>query len=256
MNKCHSNTHTKSEISMSYYDEDLAYVHHTGFGGFARGIAPAIIECLNKSAPKNKLVVDLGCGSGILARALLKANYSVLGIDISPAMLDIARKQAPAASFVCESVFKIDIPNCYAVLAVGECLNYLFDEDNNADALVRLFQKIYESLEEGGWFIFDVIEPGQVKSGAAERTFMEGEDWLVLAEKSEDPETAILTRRIITLRQIGESYRRSEETHVVQLYNGQQLRSMLQEAGFEVELTRQYGSYRLRDNQAVIVARK
>ncbi len=241
---------------MKYYDEDLAYVHHTGFGGFARGVAPAIIEWLKKSFSENKLVVDLGCGSGILARELLQANYPVLGIDISPAMLDIAHKEAPDARFVCESVFKTDIPNCYAVLAAGECLNYLFDEDNNPKALAELFKRVYAALEKGGWFIFDVIEPGQVTSGAPERTFMEGEDWLVMAEKSEDPETSILTRRIITLRQVGESYRRSDETHVVQLYDGHQLRSMLQKAGFEVELSRRYGNYQLRNNQAVIVARK
>lgn len=241
---------------MKYYDEDLAYIHDVGFGGFALGIAPSIIEWLNENVAENKLVVDLGCGSGLLAKELLSANYSVLGIDISPAMIDLAREKAAGASFQIDSVFKVEIPTCYAVVAVGECLNYLFDEDNNPNELAVLFKRIYAALEKGGWFIFDVIEPGQVKTGSAERTFMEGEDWLVMAEKSEDPETAILTRRIITLRQVGESYRRSDETHVVQLYGGQQLQNMLQQAGFQVELSRQYGNYRLRDNQAVIVARK
>jgi hypothetical protein len=48
--------------------------------------------------------------------------------------------------------------------------------------------------------------------------FTEGEDWIVLVEKEEDRERSTLVRRIVTLRKIGEHYRRDEEVHHLQLY--------------------------------------
>jgi 2-polyprenyl-3-methyl-5-hydroxy-6-metoxy-1,4-benzoquinol methylase len=36
-------------------------------------------------------VLELGCGSGRLAQALVDAGYAVLGMDASPAMVDLAR---------------------------------------------------------------------------------------------------------------------------------------------------------------------
>nr|WP_228060591.1 MULTISPECIES: class I SAM-dependent methyltransferase [unclassified Coleofasciculus] len=61
----------------------------------------------------------------------IKADYQVLGIDISESMIAIARKRVPDAEFKVESLFKVDIPPCKAVISVGECLNYLFDPQSD-----------------------------------------------------------------------------------------------------------------------------
>ena len=44
-------------------------------------------------------VVDLGCGNGSLTDRLQSLGYQVMGIDASPAMLEIARKEYPNISF-------------------------------------------------------------------------------------------------------------------------------------------------------------
>lgn len=41
-----------------------------------------------------KLVVDVGCGGGILSEAMARSGARVLGIDLSPACLDVARLHA------------------------------------------------------------------------------------------------------------------------------------------------------------------
>ena len=47
------------------------------------------------------------------------------------------------------------MPPCNAVTSIGECLNYVFDADNDRQNLVQFFRRIYHALTEGGVFIFD-----------------------------------------------------------------------------------------------------
>src|SRR5581483_11770225 len=85
------------------YREDVAYIHDVGFGHYAKDAAPGLLEMLRQRGLVRGLVVDLGCGSGIWARALGDAGYEVLGVDQSEALLAIARKRAPNAAFRHES---------------------------------------------------------------------------------------------------------------------------------------------------------
>jgi SAM-dependent methyltransferase len=81
------------------YEADLAYIHDVGFGGFSRAAAPWILRQLHEAAMDRGRVVDLGCGPGVLTRALSSTGYEVTGIDVSPRMLEIARRIAPRATF-------------------------------------------------------------------------------------------------------------------------------------------------------------
>jgi SAM-dependent methyltransferase len=109
--------------------------------------------------------VDLGCGSGLWAEELARARYRVLGIDISEAMIEIARRRVSDAEFRVGSLFEAEIPPCVAVTSLGEVLNYLFDPNNDGQRLVGLFRCVYSALAPGGVFVFDVAEPGQVARG-------------------------------------------------------------------------------------------
>ena len=85
--------------SIEAYKADLAYIHDVGFGDFAKNSAPGLLEILRQNGIKTGLVVDLGCGSGLWARELSDSGYGVLGVDISPAMIAIARKRVPEGEF-------------------------------------------------------------------------------------------------------------------------------------------------------------
>ncbi len=239
-----------------WYKEDLAFIHDVGHGDFALKSAPGILEILDRSGIREGLVVDLGCGSGLWARELAKAHYQVLGIDISEAMISIARGRVPEAEFRVGSLFRADIPRCSAVTSLNECLNYLFDPQHDGQALAKLFRRVYDALIPGGVFIFDIAEPGQVKRGAAARGFSEGEDWAVLSEKEEDRERQTLTRWITSFRKVGRYYRRDDEAHQLRLYKAKEIASELRRAGFRVRTVRGYGRYRLPKARAAFIARK
>ena len=236
-----------------YYKEDLAFIHDVGFAEWALKSAPGILDILKQNGIREGLVVDLGCGSGLLAQALTRERYNVLGIDISEAMIAIARKRVPSAEFRVDSLFAADLPACNAVTSVSECLNYLFDSNNHD--FTQFFARVYSALIPGGVFVFDLAGPGQLKPGTTTRDFTEGDDWIVLVEKHEDP-GGVLTRRITSFRKVGNNYRRAAEVHRQRLFRFADIAKALRRAGFRVRTKRKYGQYRLPPAHAVFIARK
>ena len=190
------------------------------------------------------------------ARELIDAGYRVLGIDISEAMIELARRKAPEADFEVGSLFEVEIPPCAAVTAVSEVLNYLFDPENEDLGLGCLFPRVHDALLPGGVFVFDVLGPGQVPPGDRTRGFGVGEDWAVLSELEEDVERGTMERRIVSFRKVGEHYRRDEEVHRVRLYDPSGLSAELEQVGFRVRTMRSYGDLPLSEGHAAFVARK
>src|SRR5438132_2099798 len=141
-----------------YYQDDLAFIHDAGYGDFAREAAPGLLDIFAGCGIRDGLVVDLGCGSGLWAEQLIKRGYEVLGIDISDAMIRLARQRAPQAEFRGSSLFQADIPTCRAVTSLGECISYLFDTTTDNRKLKQLFRRVYAALAPGGVFVFDVME--------------------------------------------------------------------------------------------------
>jgi 2-polyprenyl-3-methyl-5-hydroxy-6-metoxy-1,4-benzoquinol methylase len=67
---------------MNHYGSDLAFIHDDGFGQFAAGGAQELLEELSRIGISAGTVLDIGCGSGITARLLTDAGYSVVGVDL------------------------------------------------------------------------------------------------------------------------------------------------------------------------------
>jgi SAM-dependent methyltransferase len=187
------------------------------------------------------LVVDLGCGSGIWARHLHDHGYEVFGVDQSKAMIQLARKSVPAAKFKIGSLFQTKLPACHAVTSMGECISYLFDRNLKRDSLFKLFRNIYEALQPGGIFIFDVMESLPYELKYPKRFYLTGKDWVILFEAKCNRKKGILTRHQVTFRKIGSHYRRSEEVHHVRVLNRSLIRRDLERAGFRVRYLQSYG---------------
>jgi SAM-dependent methyltransferase len=231
-----------SENDVKAYERDLAYIHDAGFRGFAESAAPFLISHLCGHNRSRGLIVELGCGSGIQTAAMTGAGYEVLGFDISPAMIELAKQQAPKGDFRVASFLDVQIPPCMVVTAVGEIFNYLFDERNSPAQLQKVFRRAYAALESGGWFLFDVALVGRIPEGIR-RTYAEGADWACLYEGREDASKKSLTRQITTFRREGDLYQRHSETHRLRLYEREPLRESLRKIGFRVRTLRGYGEF-------------
>lgn len=224
------------------YRTDLAYIHHAGFSEFAEAAASGVLELLWRHGIREGLVVDAGCGSGILARELTRAGFDVLGIDASPAMIELARETAPRARFAVMSLDDAELPPCDAIVAMGEVLNY--------GDLRAFLPRASAALRPGGLLVFDIAERNAYPAYDEHRSG--GDDWSVIAVKESDGTR--LTRRVLTFRQVGGETRRDEEVHTLELYDRAEVLSLL--GAFRVQVRRSYGSRRLPKGHAVYVAKR
>jgi SAM-dependent methyltransferase len=203
-------------VADGLYGADLALIHDAGFGDFARAAAPGVLRRL----PPGAFVVELGCGSGILTEALVAAGHEVLGVDVSPAMLELASRRVPHARFELGSLHHFFMPECDAIVAVGEVVSY--GEHN----LGQTFRRWAEALRPGGLALFDAATTDR----QARSSWRSGEGWTIAMEASR--EGRLLTRRIETSRRIqGGGWRRDAELHVLRLHSSDELLALLSEAG-------------------------
>src|ERR1700729_607658 len=148
------------------YRHDLATVHHRGFAGHAAACAPGIVEILAPVRARRGLVLELGCGTGLLTRELLAAGHRVIATDASPAMLDIARDLiGDAAQDVRQLTLPDDpLPRADAIVAVGHPVSYLPD----AAAIDRAIIAMAGALRPRGLLAFDVCDLawGEARRGA------------------------------------------------------------------------------------------
>jgi SAM-dependent methyltransferase len=238
-----------------FYQEDLAYVHHVGFTEFAAQAGNEILKIYSGTGLTSGTVADLGCGSGIWAKQLLEAGFEVIGADISLEMLKIARQTAVQANFENTSAFDIELPPCVSVTALGEVLGYGSPGLPEMPKLKQLFHNVAKSLPAGGQFLFDVI----VKSSGEPMNYQswkKGKDWAVLTATEEQHDGDSLIREITVFRHVEGSYRRSEESHLVKIYETEELRELLSEAGFDVTVSSQYGNYQLAPRRIAFAAQR
>jgi malonyl-CoA O-methyltransferase len=107
---------------------------------------------VNTRSPQSGFVLDLGCGTGYFSRALQNrfVNSTVIGVDLSPGMLSVAKQKlmgfgvggdAEKLPFASESIDVI-----YSNFSMQWC----FD-------LAGLFNELYRVLKPGGELIFTTL---------------------------------------------------------------------------------------------------
>ncbi len=238
-----------------FYNEDLAYVHHIGFGDFSRKAGSALLKIFQSSQISSGLVIDLGCGSGIWSKKLTDSGYRTMGIDFSKSMIELARKTAPKAQFQTSSIHEAELQKCSAVTALGEGFNYIVGDVSPLSKLEKILEKIAEHLIHGGVLAFDVIVQDEQDS-LQQRSWRKGDDWAVLVETTEQKTQNELTREITIFREINGCYRRSFEKHRIHVFDSAKIVRLLEKNNFDVTVSRNYGEFELAPRRLAFIATK
>jgi len=238
--------------SRTYYEEDLAWVHQAGFGDLAERSAPGVLALLERSGiSPGASVLDVGCGGGQLARALVNAGYRVLGLDASPAMVELARSHAPGARFEVGSLpggAPGGLPVSDAVVSTGHVLNYLAATADIAAAL----RTMAAAVRPGGVLALDLMTEafarGRTGPGGPVRI---EDDWAIVVRDSR-PGPRQLRRRITVFRRVGDAWRRHDEEHENLTFEVAEALSILEASGISAEERASFGDAPGLDGLAVI----
>ena len=218
-----------------FYGAEQAEIHHTSFGDLAADAAKLVVERLHGAGLTSGRVTDLGCGSGILAAALIEAGYAVDGVDLSAAMIDLASATAPAGEFSVGSVHDAAIRPSVAVTATGEVLNYAVDPRAGLEALTAVADRAFQALARGGVFAFDISTPGRNLGADVRHVFHDRDTWLLGMHATESDHR--LDRRIVILNRAADGrYRRVDEEYYLVLYDVDAVTAVLESIGFAVEV--------------------
>lgn len=236
----------------SYYRKHLAYIHNTHYRDMARHAAQEIL--VHSNIFELKRVIDLGCGSGILASVLSHHGMEVVGVDISSDLLEIAKEQSPRSTFINASIFDFRFDFCDIVCAVGEPFNYLFDEKAGYQSFTDIIRKVYHYLNPSGFFIFDILTD-EVDSGNKVR-MMEQEDHTMFIEIDVDNEKTLLTRKMTFFIKNKNCYLKDSEVHQQLLFNIDQIEEILNKTGFRFERLQSYNKHKFREGHYGFLCRK
>lgn len=116
----------------------------------------------NSVEKKNAKLLDVGCGPGNITKYLVsvRPDFDILGIDIAPNMIELAKANNPTANFAVMDSRKIDETDLkYDGIICGFCLPYLSQTDCR-----KLIADSYKLLNENGLLYLSFVEGEPSKS--------------------------------------------------------------------------------------------
>jgi len=237
-----------------YYRRDLALIHHKGFGFHADACAPGILELLAPVRARDGLVLELGCGSGLLTRYLVDARHRVVATDASPAMLELAREELGDRVELRPLAFPDDpVPEADAIVGVGHALNYVDSVEDVEASLVA----IARALRPGGVLAFDLCDLrwGEVRRDQRPIGWV-GEDWaLVTVSSVPAPDRYVREMATFTRNDDG-SWRRDDERHDNVLLETSSVPALLADHGVDARIEPAFGDEELPDGLVAVVGEK
>ncbi|MFC2095741.1 class I SAM-dependent DNA methyltransferase [Candidatus Bipolaricaulota bacterium] len=137
----------------------LATYYDLGWGDFAESSRMFVESTLSEYGIKSGKILELACGTGILAIHLARSGHSVLGVDRSSEMVAIASakgRHVKGVDFTVADMRTVKIDSSFdAALCMFDSLNYLVTLEDVSETL----ESVSRLLRENGVFVFDFNRP-------------------------------------------------------------------------------------------------
>ena len=201
------------------YDAIMSDVDYDAWADF-------ILDLALEAGTEVQTVLDLGCGTGNSSEPFVKRGLTVTGLDLSAAMLAVARRKLPEATFIEGDFATFELGQTFDLaVSVFDSLNNLLDPDD----FRRTAGRARHHLNTGGLFIFDVNTTVGLRN-LWEDDRAEGwvDDVYYLWEHSFD-ETSGLAKVVAYCEKGARGF---TEVHLERPYDPQEVRALLATAGF------------------------
>jgi len=207
--------------------ERLCRVYDAGWSEFTLQYVPFVEGFIRDHGLEQARVLDLACGTGVLALELARLGHTVHGIDSSPGMIRIAREKGagvPGVTFVIGDMREFRTAQRYDVVTCTyDALNYI----RRLPEVKRVIGNVAGALEPGGLFIFDVNTKVLYRHHAGETERREHNGEVFLQESRYNGSYKLATTLF--------SFADGEcEMHQQRPYSYDELRPILERAGFSI----------------------
>ena len=168
-------------------------------------------------------VLDLACGAGRHARLLCDRWWTV-GLDLSSALLKVARRESPDAPYVRADMRELPFAQGSFDLAVNLFTSFgYFDDDLEHAQVLRC---VGLAVRKGGTFVLDFLNPDEVRTNLVAR-----DEHVVAGSTVEQFRRISADRKFVekTIRVRGKEY-----LERVRLLSPAELEGMLNAGGFDV----------------------
>ncbi|MDQ1304231.1 MAG: hypothetical protein QG671_58 [Actinomycetota bacterium] len=191
--------------------------------------ADFIVDRFRSSSAAVDTVLDVCCGTGLLAAELVSHGYRVVGVDSSPAMLTRAEALlGPEATLVAATLPELGVDTIFdAAISTFDGLNYLTRSD-----LGLSLAAIAERVRPDGWFIFDLHTDTMMRFTAANPVVSgeaAGNRFVITSEVDQIARSCDTTIEVIEARR-GEPF---SERHRQYFHSAETVRAELAAAGFD-----------------------
>lgn len=176
--------------------------------------------------------IDCGCGSGAVTIRLKKLGYDVMGIDISPEMLDAAVKNAArqnvSVTFINMDCQKLIVGNKVDfITAVCDVVNYMKNP-------LSFFRAAYKALKKDGVLFFDISSSYKLINIIGNNVFTDSTSevtyvWNNTLSEKLDKVDMDLT---FFVKNASGTFDKKEESQTQYIYSEQSILSWLKVAGF------------------------
>jgi SAM-dependent methyltransferase len=185
------------------------------------------------------LVLDLGCGTGAVTIPLAKRGYDMIGIDLSPEMLTVARERAEKEGLTDSILFLLQDMTDFELYGTVEATVCALDGLNHLTStadLEKTFRLVHNYLSPDGLFLFDMNTPYKFRTVYGDRAYLFEQDGAFCAWQNYYREKQRLCDFVITLFEEQEdgSYLRHEAAERERAYTHTTVLSLLKKTGFEL----------------------
>jgi len=187
---------------------------------------------LNLKKPALLSVLDVACGAGRHALELARLGYKVTGNDLSPFLLEEARKAAQKSKLqlklTCCDMRQIPSEGTYD-LVVQLFTSFGYFDLKEDDQLV--LNKAYLALQSDGWYVLDLINPQHLRQNLVAHSSRTAGELTIIEDRAFNGER--ITKTISIIPPLGRPLTFSES---VRLYPESEIVAMLKKEGFTVSI--------------------
>ncbi len=195
-----------------------------------------LVGLLQEFGVKDGLVLELGCGTGIMTELLAENGYDMIGVDSSEEMLAEALEKREKSGhdilYLQQDMREFELfGTVRAVVSVCDSINYILEEKE----LVQVFSLVNNYLDPEGVFIFDMKTEHFYRDLAGDAVYgQNGEDVSLIWENCYYPEDRINEYSLaMFLREEDGRYRKEEEVHYQRAYTVEEVRRAMEAAGLQ-----------------------